>query len=538
MKRLFLAVIALSLPIIAQEKPTFTQAKIKQATVYFTGATLTHTASANIPKGTSELVIKNVANTLSEETIRVLAPSNVTVLSAQFTNQYMEEYDTERYAPALRRVQDSLTLLDNQLKKCRNERYSKEKTISFLDGNNALQGHQDGIALSDIPKVMDYYTTKRIELLNSIDEIKTKEETLSAAITKLNAKLDTNLSKQEHLSNGKIILQLMSPVAQKADFQVSYISTQATWYPFYELRGEKLTEPIHLLYKGQIAQNTGVDWKGVKLHLSSGNPNKSNQFPVLKTWFVQTGRPRDFSNARMELRSNAAPLADLSRKKIAKDEEVDMEESTMAHYTALSENQLNISFDIDTPYDILSNGKVHSISLQELQLKATYKYYTAPRVDKEVYLVAAIEDYSKYNLLPGEANIVFEGLYVGKTYIDPNQTTETLNITMGNDKKISVKREKVVDKSQTKFISANKEQIFTYDIILRNNKKEPVNLVLKDQYPVSIEKSIEIELLESSHASVAEETHILTWEVSLKPNETKTFRISYKLKYPKDMIVN
>ena len=538
MKRLFLAVIALSLPIIAQEKPTFTQAKIKQATVYFTGAALTHTASANIPKGTSELVIKNVANTLSEETIRVLAPSNVTVLSAQFTNQYMEEYDAERYAPSLKRVQDSLTLLDNQLKKCRNERHSKEKTVSFLDGNNALQGHQDGLVLSDIPKVMDYYTAKRIELLNSIDEIKAKEETLSAAITKLNAKLDTNVSKQEHLSNGKIILQLMSPVAQKADFQISYISTQATWYPSYELRGEKLAEPIHLLYKGQIAQNTGVDWKGVKLALSSGNPNKSNQFPVLKTWFVQLGHPRDFSNATMELRSNAAPLADLSRKKIAKDEVVHMEESTMAHYTALSENQLNISFDIDTPYDILSNGKVHSISLQELQLKATYKYYTAPRVDKEVYLVAAIEDYSKYNLLPGEANIVFEDLYVGKTYIDPNQTAETLNITMGNDKKISVKREKVVDKSQTKFISANKEQIFTYDIILRNNKKEPVNLVLKDQYPVSIEKSIEVELLESSHASVAEETHILTWEVSLKPNETKTFRISYKLKYPKDMTVN
>ena len=60
----------------------------------------------------------------------------------------------------------------------------------------------------------------------------------------------------------------------------------------------------------------------------------------------------------MEQRSNAAPLALLSRKKIAKDEEVNMEESTMAHYTALSENQLNISFDIDTPYDILSNGKM------------------------------------------------------------------------------------------------------------------------------------------------------------------------------------
>ena len=77
MKRLFLAVIALSLPIIAQEKPTFTQAKIKQATVYFTGAALTHTASANIPKGTSELVIKNVANALSEEYSLHNLPTNI-----------------------------------------------------------------------------------------------------------------------------------------------------------------------------------------------------------------------------------------------------------------------------------------------------------------------------------------------------------------------------------------------------------------------------------------------------------------------------
>ena len=279
-----------------------------------------------------------------------------------------------------------------------------------------------------------------------------------------------------------------------------------------------------------------MDWKGIRLSLSSGNPNQSNQYPVLKTWFVRLGTPYNFENAKMALRSNVAPMGDLSRKKIAKDES--LEEATMGNYTELSENQLSLSFDIDIPYDILSNGKAHSISLQELNLKAEYRYYAAPRVDKQVYLVAAIEDYSKYNLLPGEANIVFEGLYVGKTYIDPNQTDDKLTITMGNDKKVSVKREKIADKSQTKFISSYKEQTFTYDILLRNNKKEPISLVLKDQYPVSTEKDIEVELLESTRASQDEQTHILTWELTLKPNETKTFRISYKLKYPKDKTVN
>ena len=96
MKRLFLAIVALSMSMVAQQKPIFTQGKIQQATVYFTGVDLTHTASANIPKGTSELVIKNVANSLSEETIRVLAPSNVTVLSVQFTSRYMQEYEVEK----------------------------------------------------------------------------------------------------------------------------------------------------------------------------------------------------------------------------------------------------------------------------------------------------------------------------------------------------------------------------------------------------------------------------------------------------------
>ena len=108
---------------------------------------------------------------------------------------------------------------------------------------------------------------------------------------------------------------------------------------------------------------------------------------------------------------------------------------------------------------------------------------------------------------------------------------------MGNDRKISVKREKISDKSQTKFISGNKEQIFTYDIILRNNKKEKVDLVLKDQYPISTDKSMEVELLESSKAIVDDKTHILTWELILKPNETKTFRLSYKVKYPRDRVI-
>ena len=161
-----------------------------------------------------------------------------------------------------------------------------------------------------------------------------------------------------------------------------------------------------------------------------------------------------------------------------------------------------------------------------------------PRVEKEAFLLAEINEYSKYNLLPGEANIIFEGLYVGKTMINPNQTSDTLNLSMGRDKKISIKREKVVDKSGTRFLSSKKEQTFTYDITVRNNKKEAINMLLKDQYPLSTDKEIEIEILEISSATANKETGVLTWELKLAPNETKKIRISYKVRYPKDKVID
>ena len=109
---------------------------------------------------------------------------------------------------------------------------------------------------------------------------------------------------------------------------------------------------------------------------------------------------------------------------------------------------------------------------------------------------------------------------------------------MGRDKKISIKREKVVDKSGTRFLSSKKEQTFTYDITVRNNKKEVMDVTLKDQYPLSTDKEIVVELLESTAAKENKEKGILTWELKLNPSETKKIRISYKVKYPKDKIID
>jgi uncharacterized protein (TIGR02231 family) len=542
MKNLFSIVFVLCSLVTFAQKPVFTTAKVKAATVYFNAAEISQTASAIIPAGTSEIVIKNVANDLNESSVQIGAPSTLTVLSVQFTNDYISEYEIDDKSPAIKKVRDSIKLVQKEILKVANAKNAEAKTLELLDKNQQVSGVNSGLNVLELMKMVDYYKAKHAELSNNINTLYEKENKLNELLQKLNNKLEIDTSKEEKSSSGKLIVQVMSEVAGNVPLEISYLSNAATWNPFYDLRVENVKDPINMLYKAQVIQNTGIDWKKVKLTLSSGNPNQNNQAPLLSSWFLRYGENQsnygymNQMDKRNQIQGNmrAKPI---QAEMLVESAPAPMVKKSISQYTTVAENQLNVSFDIDIPYDILSNGKVHSVALKDIKLPASYKFYAVPKVEKEAFLLAEIADYSKYNLLPGEANIIFEGMYVGKTTINPSQTADTLNLSMGRDKKVSIKREKVVDKSGTKFLSSKKEQTFTFDITIRNNKKENIDLLLKDQYPLSTDTAIEIELLQSDGAKINTETGILTWQLQLKPSETKKIRISYKVRYPKDQII-
>lgn len=601
-KILFLSAFLISTFANAQ-KPIFVSAKVKAATVYFNSAEISQTTSAMLPKGTSEIVIKNVSDYVNENTIQIGAPSTVTVLSVQFTDDYVSEYELDETNPAIKKVRDSIVLVKKEIKKVDNARNSEAKAMELLDKNQQISGLNSGLNVAELMKMVDYYKLKQTELINNYDALDEKSIKLNALLVKLNSKLEINTKKEDKTSDGKLIIQVMNEIAGNVDFEINYLTSYASWKPFYDLRANSIDEPMEMMYKAEVKQETGIDWKKIKLTLSSGNPNQNNQAPNVNPWFLRyqqstnlngfidneskleevvvvaygAQKKKDLAGASPGIKIRGAATLDkkaqplvvingvpstqeamdglspesIKSVNVLKDASATsiygsrgangvilVTTKQMGDYTSIAENQLNITFDIDIPYDVLSNGKAHSVALKEIKIPATFKYYAAPRVEKEAFLLAEIVDYSKYNLLKGDANIIFEGMYVGKTTINPSQTSDTLNLSMGRDKKISIKREKVTDKSGTKFLSSKKEQTFTYDITIRNNKKETAKLLLKDQYPLSSDKEIEIELLQNDGAKVNTETGILTWDLDLKANETKKIRISYRVKYPKDKVID
>jgi hypothetical protein len=202
------------------------------------------------------------------------------------------------------------------------------------------------------------------------------------------------------------------------------------------------------------------------------------------------------------------------------------------------ENQTNVEFNIDNPYTIPSDGKQYLVEINQLEIPAQYEYYTAPKLSNDVFLTAKIIDWNQYNFLSGEANLFFEGTFIGKSLIDTRATTDTLNLSLGTDKNIVVTRTLQKDqKDKQGLLGSNKKETRDWLITVKNRKSQKVDLLIDDQIPVSQNSAIVVETQELSGGKIDPLIGKVSWNLSLNPQAEKKLELKYQVRYPKNQTV-
>lgn len=196
--------------------------------------------------------------------------------------------------------------------------------------------------------------------------------------------------------------------------------------------------------------------------------------------------------------------------------------------------QTSVEFEIQTPYTLLSDGKNLTINIDSYSLPAEYQYFCAPKIDKNAYLTAQIVDWEKYNLLEGEASVYFEDTYTGKTLLDVRYMSDTLNISLGKDKGITIDREMQKQFTTKQFLGSKKEETRSWLLSVKNNKAQGIKISVFDQIPVSTLEEIEVKADNISNGKLDAETGIIEWNFQLKPAEKKELDLKYSVRYPKN----
>lgn len=534
MKKLTFLIVFVSLYSVlsAENDPKSVKAKVKDVTVFFSGAQLTHSGEAYIAAGTSTLIVEDLSMSLNPQSIQVKGEGNFAILSVVHQINYLK---SQEKSPEAIRIEDSLKILQNLISYQQSMLNVFIQEEAMLLANKVIGGEQNGTPVAALKEAMEYFRLRMTDIKDNQLKIQSKITAYQARQSVLNNQLSAINGKVSQPTS-EILITVNAAAAVNARLSVSYFVSSAGWKPTYDLRATDINSSIELDFRANVYQTTGTDWTQVNLTLSTGNPTQNGSRPVLNPWYLNIVQPYRYSAVTGNVPQ--AKTESVEETKADGDYKGGYAPVSVADYVTVDENQTNIEYEIGIPYSIPSDGKEYMVEVQKKQLIASYQYYCVPKLDNDVYLLARVSGWEQYNIISGNVNLFFEGTYVGKSYIDTRTTGDTLEFSLGSDKNIVVERQKLLEYSEAKFIGLNKKETFTYEISIRNKKKQNIDLLIEDQLPLTTNKDIEVEKLEISGAMHDEVSGKLSWKMILKPAENKKLRLSYSVKYPKDKIVN
>jgi uncharacterized protein (TIGR02231 family) len=553
-----LTFILLGCSLFANE-PVNVKSSLTGVTVYMQGAQLQHKANYSIKAGISEVIVEGISPQISASTIQVKATGAVVILDSKYEFYYPQpatNTNTGELPPkiraAIKALEDSLRLVNFELRDINDEIEVLVAARKIIISNGAVKGQgkvNDSIQL--LKSTVDYYTTKVSELnkkISSLDRQKVKKADLIASLDNrlndLRNYAEQNNPTPEIKGIPRIVITLMAKEAAAGRIDLTYLASNAGWTPLYDIRSEAASGKISLTYKAQVRQQTGLDWNDVKLSISTNNPYANKTKPELSPWYIdyQAYRKDLDEKAKMRGALGEAPAVNSMMynsgfaysQQSVEDDEIAL---TPEAFTTVVQQLISAEFKIDLNYSIASDNQVRMVLVKQSELNTSFRYYAVPKLDPGVYLVAQMTKLDELQLVPAKANIFFDGTYIGETYIDPTTMNDTLNLSLGKDPNIIVKRTLLKDQSKERVIQDKKERNFAYSIEVRNLKSSEIDLIIQDQVPLTTNPEITIEKSIIGKGTLDEKTGLVEWKLKLKAKENQTFDYEFKVRHPKDKVV-
>ena len=561
MKKLFAFVLLMSsFTAWATEKENV-KSSITEVTVYMQGAQVFRKASYTVKPGITEIIIDGICPTIDPKSIQVKATGNIVILDSKYSLFYPKPEEVKlidglplKVKKDIAVLEDSILMVNYELMEIQDEIDVLNATKAILSNNGAIRGTgkvNDSIQL--LKQAVEYYTVKMNELNKKLLQLNRSKNAKNLKKSGMQTRLN-NLKNFQSTSGiqeepkgpvHRLVITVSSKEIVTGKLTFSYLVSGAGWTPLYDLKSEVLTGKVNLNYKAQVYQNTGVNWEDVKLTISTNNPYLNKTKPTLHPWYIDyyTRVQNPYGGAYGY--ANTPKVADAYKQNESREAAADMEDElnanaarTSAEFVVMIDQIISAEFRIDLPYTIASNNEAHMVLIKNQDLNADFKYYTIPKIDPSVYLVAQISKLDELQLVPAKANIFFDGTYMGETYIDPRNMEDTLSLSLGKDPNIIVKRTLLKKESKEKVIGNQKERTNSFEIEIKNLKSTNIEVIVQDQIPVTTNADIVIEAGDLDKGKLDPVTGLLEWKLDLKTKESKKLNFGYKVKFNKDQQVS
>lgn len=516
-------------------------------TVFPDRATVTREAALELSPGVHSVILEGLPALLFPNSLRVTGKGTavVKILGIESSSQFLES----PFLPEMKKLQAEIEAQEYEISKIRDALDVLDVNENFLKsiavGSSVRASQEVALGKPDPAswdKTIVFVETKLREVksarLGQQRILKEQEAKLDA----LKKKLDS-MKPQRGKEAKKVTTLLEAGKAGTFTLSLSYTVPNARWAPLYTLRALPDSSEIEMTMIGNILQRSGENWDDVKALLSTASPAMGTTPPELSPWTLD-----------IYVAPPPAPRADRAKKAMAPREEIavtggvvggvtaaiseekDLEREAESAVAGIVESGLHVNFDIKRNVQVPSDGTPHKVPIDSQRLKAKFDYFAVPKLREAAFLRGKAKNTLAYPILTGQADLFILQDFVGSAELYFTAPEDEAKLYFGEDSQVGVKRELVKqEKSGPAFLGKKDKMRFVYRITIQNFRKNPVEIEVLDQLPLSRNTQVEVSNVSITPGpSKKDEQGILSWALTLNPQEKKEILIDYTVEFPKD----
>ena len=539
-------ILLLSIGAFAQIK---TESTIEHVTIFSSGAEIERTAKATIESGSSVIWLMNIDRRIDPNSIRISGKGDFFITNYQWQSQYIEKEASatdnnllRKYEKELKRYEDSLREVQYEIQDLTEKQRIIQREKHLLENNPIATGQTIGDSLELLIEAVDYFR----EQLNEVNEISLELQRDSYRVNLVRDRLNQRISELKNLiaqlnpdnkNNVEqqyiIAVSLQSKKAQEIQLDFSYFTYEAGWNVQYEINAKQTGQPIELVTRAQVWQRTNSEWNDVLVSLSTGQPTVDISLPVLQPWYLSLAQPtRSYGDRGTSKSYESEEILDAVE---IQSDAPSNNAYTSSQATTTSQNFQYLHYDIDLRYDIANDGKGTLIDLKEDEVDATYEHLLFPSREQFAFLTARVGNLANYIELPGHAKLYMNNTYLGNLFLDPMVMPDSMDISLGRDKRIRIERTMVKENTKNELIGSDQRIDREIQYRITNSYGTRMQVKVKEVMPQSRDGRIQVKVLDETEFeyTLDELKGFIDWNVELAPNGSIDQRAFIRVTYPK-----
>jgi len=545
--------------VVVGEKTTDLSSKITKVTVYSDRAMVTRQATTDVSTEAVVYAFRRLPGWVDDGTVRV-GVSAGRIVDVRVERDFLAHATDATYVQAedqLQAMTQKMGALDDELR-ILDAQKAQIEAIKAFSLEKVTQETTFGTAnVTSYGQVVEFISDSLRKTAAARREVLVARTKLTPEVQAAERRLNEVRSLLK-LEETTVLVTLVSSQPTPSTLDLSYMLPGVTWEPMHELRVSTTDDKsVEVTSFAVVTQTSGEDWANAELTFSTQSSEEAVRIPELEaltlgdtstTSRVEMSRVSSFSRAQKAFEGQSQLWNKVHQKSNASIE--NFEEVFQSNYAELQVTQsktvelfqslqtrgTTAHFEANPTRTVRGDGHAVRVRIGKSTLASSQKIVAAPEESLNAARTLQMSNTSGQALLPGKVALFQDGAFLGMTEVGFIAEGESFALFLSVADHLKLSR--VLDRKQSGLVRKKRNQMqLAFIVKVENLSDRETSLTLSDRIPVSENKDIKVDNIKIKPLVKADSKGLLSWALTLKPHEVRTFEISYQIEYPPTLVV-